>query len=121
MGYNRDNYKWVGLYGVSMSAKATTKGSTEAMNVAGEALVYAADCIGQIAEHEHMGEHYTWRRAFNAAYDHNVESESSGNTFETADDMYSEVIADVTLKQGFGGPEAAEKIRQRGNNLLRVA
>ena len=107
----------------SNAAVEANEDDVNPMAVGANALIYAADCIEKITEKEHMGAHYTWRRGFNAAHSHNVESATgSDGTFDAAEDVYSEVIADVTINgDGLGGLEAADVIRKRANNLLKVA
>lgn len=102
-------------------SKAVRNRQNNTMEIAGEALIYAADCIEKIDENDPMGPRYTWRRGFNAADSHNMDSPATGDDFDEAEDIYSEVLADVTVEGGMSGTEAAEAIRSRGENLLNVA
>lgn len=90
--------------------------------IAAEALLTAADTIERLAENcenvnEPLGPQRTWRRAFNAAYDYNTESDATGDAFDRVETLFSEVMID-SLESERAGCEAAEYYREQAREML---
>jgi hypothetical protein len=108
----------------TMAATTQNPSDTEEVNtmkIAAEALIYAADCLEEISKNDPMGPHYTWERGFNAADSYNVDFGGTGSDFDAAEDIYAEVIYSETIGSDARGDESIPKIRERANNLLKVA
>jgi len=96
--------------------------------VAIEALLTAAETVEQWVDNQEahyegtdktaiVGARQTYRRAFNSAYDYNVDSELTGNQFDRAEDIFSEPLT-MALEHDISGKDAAEFYRNQAKAML---
>lgn len=102
--------------------------STKVQTIAAEALLTAADTVERWVNNER--EHYegtddsaiitdrqTFNRAFNAAYDYNVEADTSGDKFDAVENKFSKSMQEA-LSNELSGLEAAEYYRQHAKEMV---
>lgn len=104
------------------------KQSKKAETIGAEALLKAADTVEQWVDNEKdhykgydetpcIGPENTYRRAFNAADKYAVESEATGDKFDSVVDCFGDVIA-MAKKHDIDGKDAAEFYRNKAKNIL---
>ncbi|SIR99880.1 hypothetical protein SAMN05421858_5074 [Haladaptatus litoreus] len=103
-----------------MSVTTQSKTQNNTMKAAGECLIVAGKNLERAEGAEAHASRSLHRMAFGAAIDYAID-ELQVSDLDAVEAIFAEVINNVTMDEDKKGQDAADEIRTRGENLVKIA